>query len=165
MFGFSIISCDEEAWGNFKLPSFLPFPLTLRWENMMFRILFYCKRLKQRAEWASYDPLASVTRFGRSGRPEVWRFLTTATFSLLLLHFWVFFLCEMRHWINYVDYEGPPCSLRIIKNLGGEHCTDLPVSVWVHLGPRVGWSRESTESGVQPVSFPPWWTSLLGVQC
>ena len=61
---------------------------------------------------------------GCSGRPEVWRFLTTATFSLPPLHF-LAFLSEMRHWINYVDYEGPPCSLGIIKKgyPGGELCS------------------------------------------
>ncbi len=73
-----------------------------------------------------HDPLASVPCSGSSGRPEVWRFLTTTTFSLLLLRICTF-LSEMRHWINYVDYEGPPCSLRIIKKgyPGGELCSNF----------------------------------------
>lgn len=73
-----------------------------------------------------HDPVASAPRSGSSGRPEVWRFLTTTTFLLLLLHFWAF-LSEIRHWINYVDYEGPPCSLVIIKKgyPGGELCSNF----------------------------------------
>ena len=55
---------------------------------------------------------------------------------------------ETRHWINCVDYEGPPCSVRIIKKgyPGGELCNNFARKcVWVRLGSRVGWARPSPE--------------------
>ena len=59
--------------------------------------------------------------------------------------------------MNYIDYKGPPCSLRIIKKGypgGGELCSNVACKyVWAQeLAERRG---ERRECGAEPVSFPP----------
>lgn len=92
--------------------------------------------------------------------------------SLSFCFIFALFYSEMRHWINYVDYEGPPCSPGIIKKgyPSGELRNNLAckcVSVSGHRSwPSVARLRRGREeSGGEPVSFPPWWMSLLAVQC
>lgn len=71
------------------------------------------------------------------------------------------FYSEMRHWINYVDYEGPSCSLRIIKKgypsgeLFSNFACECVCLDWMRL------RQEKRESRGEPVSFPLWWMSLL----
>lgn len=116
-----------------------------------------------------HDPPGLGSRF----RPlrKVWGLEVSNHNDLLVLlaSFLGFFNSEMRHWINCVDYEGPPCSLTIIKIgfPGGDACSNFAVTV--SASGLESWLSESGNgrgaSEGKPVSFPPWWMSLLAVQC
>lgn len=91
--------------------------------DLLMDLCFRPYQNRARIEWASSWPSGSVYKPLR----DAWGLEVSNRNDLLapLASFLGFFFnSEMRHWINYVDYEGPPCSLRIIKK--GYPSRELP---------------------------------------